>query len=57
MLKLILITDSPEIAKKAEDSGVDIIMVDLEINGKQKRQGGLNTVISNHSIDAIPKVR
>ncbi|MEQ9265693.1 MAG: aldolase/citrate lyase family protein [Balneolaceae bacterium] len=57
MLKLILITDSSEVAKKAEDSGVDIIMVDLEINGKQERQGGLNTIISNHSLDSIPALR
>ncbi|MEP1151843.1 MAG: hypothetical protein JXR20_01550 [Balneola sp.] len=57
MLKLILITDSAEIAQKAQDSGVDIIMIDLEIMGKQERQGGLNTIISNHSIDAIPRVR
>jgi hypothetical protein len=57
MLKLILITDDTEIAKKAEDSGVDIIMVDLEIIGKQERQGGLNTIISNHSIDSVPKMR
>ena len=45
MLKLILITDDPEIAKKAEDSGVDIIMVDL------------NTIISNHSVESVPKMR
>lgn len=57
MLKLILITDSPEIAKKAQESGVDIVMVDLEIIGKQERQGGLNTIISNHSIDSVPAIR
>ena len=39
MLQLILITNSPEIALKAQASGVDIVMVDLEIIGKQDRQG------------------
>lgn len=57
MLELILITDSPDIAKKAEYSGVDIIMVDLEIIGKQERQGGLNTIISNHTIDSIEPIK
>ncbi len=57
MLQLILITDSPDIAVKAQTSGVDIVMVDLEIIGKQSRQGGLNTIISNHSIESIAPIR
>lgn len=57
MLQLILITNSPEIALKAQASGVDIVMVDLEIIGKQDRQGGLNTIISNHSIESIAPIR
>lgn len=48
-LKLMYITNRREIAKVAEKSGVDIIFVDLEIRGKEKRQSGRSTVISGHS--------
>ncbi len=44
-------------ALKAEKCGVDRIMVDLEIEGKKERQGHLDTVISNHSIEDIYKIR
>jgi len=46
-LKLMYITNDAEIAKIAENAGVDWIFVDLEINGKEERQGHLDTVISN----------
>lgn len=38
-------------------AGVDRIMVDLEINGKDKRQGHLDTVISRHSIYDVSVIR
>ena len=45
-LKLMYITNDERVAKVAESSGVDWIFVDLEILGKEKRQGHLDTVIS-----------
>ncbi|TDJ52275.1 MAG: aldolase [Nitrospina sp.] len=57
MLKLMLITNQPDLAKSAVSAGVDSIFVDLEILGKQERQGHLDTVISAHSMDDVPKVR
>ena len=56
-LKLMYITNRENIAKIAEKSGVDWIFIDLEINGKNERQGHLDTVISRHSIDDINRVR
>lgn len=57
MLKLMYITNQPEIAKIADDNGVDRIFVDLETLGKQERQGGMDTVQSRHSIEDIPRVK
>lgn len=39
-LKLMYITNQPEIAQIAESAGVDRIFVDLEYIGKSDRQGG-----------------
>lgn len=57
MIKLMLITNSPDVASFAESSDVDRIMIDLEILGKHERQGGLNTIISDHQVSDIPKVK
>ena len=57
MLKLMLITNQPDLAKSAVNAGVDRIFIDLEILGKKERQGHLDTVISAHSMDDVPKVR
>lgn len=56
-LKLIYITNQQDIARIAEKSGVDWIFIDLEINGKEERQGHLDTVISRHSIEDIRKIK
>lgn len=56
-LKLMYITNKPEIAKIAENSGVDWIFVDLEVNGKEERQANLDTVKSKHSISDVVKVK
>lgn len=56
-LKLMYITNNEEIAKVAEKCGVEWIFIDLEIIGKQERQGHLDTVISHHSIDDIRKIK
>lgn len=52
-----MITKNPEIASFAVDCGVDMIFVDMEINGKELRQSHLNSVISKHTIDDVIKVR
>lgn len=56
-LKLMFITNNENVAKMAENNGVDWIFIDLEINGKQERQGHLDTVISQHSIDDVRKIK
>ncbi|WP_423800054.1 aldolase/citrate lyase family protein [Neobacillus sp. SAB-20_R2A] len=56
-LTLMYITNKPDIAKIAEDAGVDRIWIDLEQIGKEERQAGLNTVKSYHSIDDIIPVK
>ncbi len=56
-LELMYITNKEEIAKIADENGVDRIFVDLEINGKEERQGHLNTVISRHSIEDVKKIK
>lgn len=56
-MELMLITNSPEYAKYAEDCGVDIIFLDLEIDGKLDRQGHLDTVISCHLLSDIHPVK
>ncbi len=54
-LKLMYITNQPEIAQIAESAGVDRIFVDLEYIGKSDRQGGMDTVQSRHTIDDVRK--
>lgn len=57
MLKLMYITNDTEVAKIADNSGVDRIFIDLEINGKEERQGHLDTVISKHDINDVGKIK
>lgn len=57
MLKLMYITNNPEIAKIAESCGVERVFVDLEYIGKSDRQGGMDTVQSGHTIDDIKNIR
>ena len=57
MLKLMYITNRPEIAKIAENAGVDRIFIDMEYIGKDKRQGGMDTVQSRHTIEDIKSIR
>lgn len=56
-LTLMYITNQPEVAKIAQDAGVDRIFVDLEIVGKMERQGHLNTVISKHVIEDVSRIK
>lgn len=57
MLKLMYITNRPDVAMVAEQAGVDRIFVDLETIGKSERQGGMDTVQSHHTLDDISAVR
>ena len=56
-LKLMYITNRPEIAKIAEKAGVDRIFVDLEYIGKELRQGGMDTVKSHHTIEDVKVIK
>lgn len=56
-LKLMYITNSPEIARICEKHDVDRIFIDLETIGKAQRQGWLDTVKSMHSIEDIDAVK
>lgn len=56
-MQLIFITADPDHAVKADIAGVDRVMVDLEIIGKDARQGHLDTVISRHSLDDVGAIR
>lgn len=56
-MKLSLITNKPEIAKLAEDSGIDRIFIDLEKLGKAERQIGCGLFLSDHCIEDIPRIR
>lgn len=56
-MRLMYITNDENVAKIAEESGVDWIFIDLEIVGKEERQGHLDTVISRHSINDVKKIK
>jgi len=56
-LKLLYITNNPQVAKIAENAGVDRIFVDLETKGKDERQAGRDTVKSAHDISDISKIK
>lgn len=51
------ITNNPEVAKIAENNGVDRIFVDMEWIGKVDRQGGMDTVQSHHTPEDVKKIR
>lgn len=51
------ITKNPEVARIAEDAGVDWIFVDMEFIGKDSRQGGLDTVQNHHTVKDIENIK
>ncbi len=57
LLKLMYITNQPQIAQIAESSGVDRIFVDMEYIGKAERQGGLDSVQNHHTIDDVRNIK
>ena len=55
-IKLMYITNRPEIACIAQSVGVDRIFVDMEYIGKEERQPG-DTVKSHHTVEDVRNVR
>ena len=51
------ITNKPEVARIAEDVGVDWIFLDMEFIGKDSRQGGLDTVQNHHTVEDVENIR
>ena len=56
MIKLMLIPESPEMARAAVAGGVDRLFIDLERAGKFERQGG-GTWISTHTLEDVSAYR
>lgn len=56
-LKLMYITNSPDVAAIAQNCGVDRLFVDMEYIGKEERQGGLDTVKSHHTVQDVVNLR
>lgn len=56
-LKLMFITNNPEVARIAENAGVDRVFVDMEYIGKCLRQNGMNTVQNHHTISDVLAIR
>jgi len=57
MFNYLFITNKPDIAAFVESCGVSRIFIDLERLGKTERQGHLDTVISQHDVSDILKVK
>ncbi len=57
MLNLMYITKRPDVARIAEDAGVDWIFVDMEFIGKDSRQGGLDTVQNHHTVEDVRNIK
>lgn len=56
-LRLMYITNQPDVALIAEAVGVDRIFLDMEYIGKSLRQGGMDTVQCRHTLEDIAAVR
>lgn len=56
-LTLMYITNNPVVAQIAQTAGVDRIWVDMEYIGKEKRQSGMDTVKSRHTIEDVRNIR
>jgi 2-keto-3-deoxy-L-rhamnonate aldolase RhmA len=57
MLNLMYITKRPDVARIAEEAGVDWIFVDMEFIGKDSRQGGLDTVQNHHTVEDVRNIK
>ena len=52
-LKLMYITNRTDVAKIADENGVDRIFIDMEYIGKEERQGGLDSVKCFHTVEDV----
>ncbi|TMP31440.1 aldolase [Pseudoalteromonas rubra] len=57
MIKTFILENDPAKIELYDLAGVSRIFVDLEINGKVARQGGMDTVISRHTVEDVVKAR
>lgn len=57
MLELMYITNDPDIARIAQNSGVNRIFIDMEYIGKDKRQGGMDTVKNHHTVEDVRRMK
>lgn len=57
MLNLMYITNNVQVAKIAENAGVNRIFADMEYLKKEKRQGGLDSVKNHHTINDVKNIR
>lgn len=55
-LKLMYITNDPDIATVAQSVGIDRIFIDMECLGKEDRQGGMDTVKSHHTVEDVRRI-
>lgn len=56
-LKLMYITNRPDVARIAEEAGVDRIFIDMEYIGKAARQGEMDSVKNHHTVEDIKQIR
>lgn len=56
-LKLMYITNRPDVALVAERNGVDRIFIDMEYIGKDERQGKIDSVKNHHTIEDVRRIR
>ncbi len=56
-IKYMYLTCDPDAARQAEEAGVDRIFLDLELLGKEERQGHLDTVVSHSSLEDVSRLR
>ena len=57
MLKLMYITNNPDVARIAQDAGVERIMVDMEYIGKGERQRRFGTPQNRHTFEDVRNIR
>ena len=57
LLETMYITNDLKAVQIIDEVGVDRIFVDMEHIGKDKRQGGLDTVKNHHTIEDIKKIK
>ena len=56
-MKLMYITNNPDVSAIAQEAGVDRIFVDMEYIGKSNRQGGMDTVQSHHTAEDVRRIK